>query len=905
MRAIALVYPALSLALAGQLLACDQMDAEGPAPVQPRGSGVPTGALEGPLATGPSGGVELSRAAETLGAPAAERDLGSPLVLDPALNAKLSKVYTEPGEIPQLQIEHEGKKLDLPLRHTHVSAQINGFVAEVQVTQTYQNPFDAAIEAIYVFPLPENSAVDDMKMVIGDRVIQARIKRRQEARETYEAAKREGYTAALLEQERPNIFTQSVANIAPGSEIEVVVRYVQDLTYDAGEYEFVFPMVVGPRFNPGEALEGKTGEGAHPDTTEVPDASRISPPIVGGGMRTGHDISIELSLDPTLPVLDLDVPTHEVDLVEEDGAMHVSLSKADSLPNRDFVVRYRVDQPEVQAAATAYKPKAEGNGFFSLVLQPPTLDVDELVGQREIIFVVDISGSMWGSPLGLAKEAMREALGRLRPVDTFNIITFAGRTAKLSEQPVVANQTHIRDALEFMRKASAGGGTHLANAVSDALSPPVAEGRHRYVFFLTDGYVGNEAAIFAGAEDLVQGLKHRGQRARVFGMGTGSSVNRHLLDGLAKAGEGVSVYVTLREEPTRAVDRFFSMIDHPVLTDIQIDWGELDVIAEDLEPRRIPDLFASRPVIVHGRYGKGGRSTVVVRGELAGKAFEMPIEVELPDQATEGRAIETLWARTRIARFERDLWHGSDPKAEQAITDLGLDFNIVTAFTSFVAVDTSKRVSKGDPSTIVQPVEAPEGVHPGKAGAKQLLGASGGNANALAYGHGSGGMGLSGRGQGGGGYGMGSIGISGIKAKPKAIGGKGRVDTGSGAGLLNKLAKKKESGPKAVAKHGVANVSGSIDKALIRKVIRRRQGAMRAAFEKALAKDPSLGGKLVVKFTIDGSGKVTKVEVTTDTVGDAAFAKAVARIFRRMRFPAPSAGGVVVVSYPLNFSAAR
>ncbi len=648
----------------------------------------------------------------------AERDMGKPLKLSQRALAEIGPVYTEPGEIPQLQIEQDGKKLDLPLEHTHVKAQITGFVARVEVTQTYKNPFDDPLEAIYVFPLPENSAVDDMRIKIGDRVIVAEIKKRKEARETYEQAKRDGHTAALLEQERPNIFTQSVANIEPGKNIDVVVSYLQTLTYDAGKYEFVFPMVVGPRFMPGEALDRPSqGSGWAADTTRVPDASRISPPILGGGMRSGHDISLELVANAGLPIRGWDAPTHDVEETATfDGTLKLKLIDADNIPNRDFVLRYEVDGELPQATLLSHANGQEG-GFFSLVIQPPSVDMEELVGQRELIFVLDVSGSMHGVPLQMGKDAMRHALRQLRPVDTFNVITFAGRTGTAFSAPRPANQTNLRQAMQFVDGLEAGGGTHMLQGVQAALSPTIEPGRHRYVFFMTDGYIGNEREIYAGTQQLIAALEERGQRARVFGYGLGSSVNRALLDAIGKHGKGTTVYSSTREDPTVPVNTFFRYIDHPILTDLDIDWGGLKV--KQVFPTVTPDLFASRPTVIHGRYEGSGKGTIRIRGIADGRAQTMKLAVNLPRREKEHAALATLWARSKIEDLERSMVNnGGHQQAVDAITKLGIDFRIVTAYTSFVAVDKTRTVD-GTLKTVVQPVEAPEGVDPSMAAPPQ------------------------------------------------------------------------------------------------------------------------------------------------------------------------------------------
>ena len=626
-------------------------------------------------------------------------------------------VLTDPGDLPELHVAGDASRR-LPLKHTHVKAQLTGFVAEVEVAQTFENPFTDPIEVVYVFPLPENSAVGAMRMKIGERIVRAKIEERHHARHIYEQAKRAGRTAALLEQERPNVFTQSVANIAPGETIDVVIRYLQDLTYDAGQYEFVFPMVVGPRFIPGTPLAAAmSGTGTYADTDRVPDASRISPPVLGKGERSGHDLTLELSAAGALPVKSFEVPSHDV--VTEtpgDGSLRLVLAAHDTIPNRDFVLRYRVAGKEPLATLTT---SGEGEGYFALVIQPPTLDVDELVGRRELIFVLDVSGSMSGVPIGMCKRAMRGALERLRPVDTFNVLTFAGATAQAFASPRPANAAHVERALAFVGSARAGGGTQMDNAVRAALDPTVTAGRHRYVFFLTDGYVGNEAEIIGGSKELVAALEARGQRARVFGFGVGSSVNRHLLDGLSRAGSGIAVYASAREDPARAVDQFFRYVDSPVLTDISIDWGDLG--ASEIYPQPIPDLFASRPIVLHGRHRQSRDATVVVRARDGERQLSLPVRVHHGSTAgPHGGVLGSLWARSKVGWIEEESWVGARPSGPEEITRLGLDFDLVTPYTSFVAVDESRVVGRGDPRTLVQPVETPEAVDPLAAGARTV-----------------------------------------------------------------------------------------------------------------------------------------------------------------------------------------
>lgn len=837
-----------------------------------------------------------------IGAPAAPQGV-MPLDLSPADMAAVRAVRTAPGRIPQLMVAVDGetKELPLPLEETRVFAELTGYIARVDVVQTYRNPFAEPIEAVYTFPLPENSAVDDFSMRIADRVIRGEIQKRADAKKTYEEAKAKGHTAALLEQERPNIFTQSVANIAPGESIEVTLRYVQHLTFDAGTYEFVFPMVVGPRFMPG-APTGHAGSGWSPDTDEVPDASRISPPVIGAGLRSGHDIDLEVLVDAGLPILDVQTPTHAVDAhTEGDGTMDVRLAQGDRIPNRDFVLRYRVGGEVPQAAAFAAPgPEGEG-GVVSLMVQPPQLDVDRLVGQREVVFVVDISGSMYGVPLAQAKAAMRRALRRLAPDDTFNVHTFAGTQAKAFAAPRPANETNLQSALAFIEKAQAGGGTMLNDAVKAALGD-VGEGRHRYVVFLTDGYVGNERQIFGHAEALVASQEKAGRKARVFGMGIGSSPNRHLIDGLARAGAGEAMYFGHEENPDGAVDRFYRSIDFPVLTDVTIDWGGLPVAADTVEPTVMPDLLATSPLVVLGKYSAAAEGVVTISGTMNGQTLRLPVKVSLPAPAKASKpvgewqrgpdprkaaALPSLWARSRVESLSRKLWQGPDEDAVKAITDLGLKYRLVTAYTSFVAVDRSRVVGDGKPATVVQPVQAPAGVNPAMAmPAHGVLGSMNGTAGGASYG--MGGLAVTGYGRGGGGM------AASAPAPRLGSAGGGRAAYGVGT-----VARRKVTPPKVMP--GKPIVMGGIDKSIIQRVIRRHRNQVRYCYERQLQKTPALKGKVKLKLVIRPDGNVAAVQVVDSTLKSEPVESCLMAKAKRWVFPASKSAGMVVVTYPFIF----
>src|SRR5437763_1428308 len=465
-------------------------------------------------------------------------------------------------------LDSTGKpKGECPLKHTDVKVNISGFLARATVTQEFQNPFKENIEAVYTFPLPQNAAVDDMTMLVGDRTVRGKILRREEAEAVYEAAKNNGQTASLLNQERPNIFTQSVANILPGEQIKITISYVETLKYEDGSYEFVFPMVVGPRYIPGNETGAQTnanGDGFAPNTDQVPDASRLTPRPVPEGMRAGHDVSIDLTLDAGVPIDGLSSKAQEVDVERpDDHRAHVRLKDQATIPNQDFIFRYDVAGKKIADALLTHS-SAPG-GYFTLILQPPERVTAEDVTPKELVFVLDTSGSMQGFPIEKAKETMKLALDNLYPSDTFNFITFSGDTHVLFPQPVPATKENLRKAQAFLQSRSGAGGTEMMKAIKAALDPSDDQSHVRIVCFMTDGYVGNDMEIISEVQ------KH--PNARVFSFGIGSSVNRFLLDKMAEQGRGEVEYVTLEDDGSAAARHLHERIRNPLLTDISIDWN--------------------------------------------------------------------------------------------------------------------------------------------------------------------------------------------------------------------------------------------------------------------------------------------------------------------------------------------
>ncbi|NJO14847.1 MAG: VWA domain-containing protein [Thioploca sp.] len=604
-------------------------------------------------------------------------------------------------EIVQMGGEKPSTKLEMPLQHTDVKIEVSGFVASATVTQHYQNPFDKPIEAVYTFPLPDDAAVNDMQMTIGQRTIKGIIKRKEEAKDIYEQAKRQGQRASLLEQERPNIFTQAVANIMPGDNIVITIQYVNILHYSEGSYELIFPMVVGPRYIPGEVAMGKSGTGWSPDTNVVPDASRITPPVLKPGERTGHDMALAIDLEAGVAIHQLHSTSHVIDINEVNPHHHtIKLHPADTIPNKDFILRYEVAAQTPTMATIAHHQ--DGRGFFTLMIQPQKTVTDTQVVPRELIFIVDTSGSMQGFPIEKSKEAMRRLIQGMRSTDIFNVVRFAGDTGILWEKPQPYTSEYAAEALRYIERFSGRGGTEMQKGILEALAQPASESRLRIAFLLTDGYVGDEPRILAAIEKARRG-------ARVFSLGVGSSVNRYLLNRAAEIGRGEAFYVRQDEDSSPVIDKFFQRVDRPSLAYIEIDWGKLDVY--ELYPSKIPDLWAGQPIQIHGRYTQGGEDTITVRGQLGTQPYEQKLSVQLPQNQPEHEAMATIWARQKVHELMNQMVRdGQTPELIEQITQLGLSFRLMTQWTSFVAVEEKVVNIEGKSQTVVQPVELPEGV---------------------------------------------------------------------------------------------------------------------------------------------------------------------------------------------------
>ena len=795
-----------------------------------------------------------------------------------------------------------------PLQHTDVKVEISGLFARTIVEQTYANPYPRTIEAVYTFPLSNHAAVDRMMMIVRsgetEKTIEGEVKERSIARAMYEDARESGYVASLLEQERPNIFTQSVANIEPGATVKVRIATIELARRKNGVAEYVFPMVVGPRYIPGHAASMPTlpdgwevregvvlrapagvevavetpfaaarltqlleraipvrapknetidqllqlgegvqfsakygngssergvyfparglgelngrffyaplgkdqGTGFAGDTNQVPDASRITPMPVKPSDRAGHDISVTVTIDSGGPAIrDIVSELHAVTRTRGSDSMEtVTLDDKKTIPNRDFILHWKTADTAIEPAffthvvqsSDANADASVQGGYFALMLEPPARVVPAEIRPRELIFVLDVSGSMNGFPVEKSKALARKAIASMRAGDTFNFITFAGATSVLWPEPRAANEENRKLAEDFVNGAYGAGGTEMMAAINAALvqdgrsgilpaklldmpadgrtvriavahngflrdvagttldagegrTIPVelsiampanpkklaiivdgtwetrngkrlfsaksakfedADARTRFVFFLTDGYIGNDQAVVAA-------VGQNARASRVFSFGIGNSVNRFLLEEMARAGRGTCEIVTLADEADGVIERLTRRIESPVLTDIELDISA-NLGIHDLLPAgdHLPDLYDQEPIVLMGRFDHAASGSITVRGRTGAGAWERTISVVLPETQTEHDVVKTLWARAKVdalllpklAAVENQ---SLDAPTKRAVIRLGESYSIATAYTSFVAIEKSRVVVGGKPLLVAVPVELPDGTN--------------------------------------------------------------------------------------------------------------------------------------------------------------------------------------------------
>ncbi|MEG5060982.1 VIT domain-containing protein [Microcoleus sp. A2-C5] len=590
-----------------------------------------------------------------------------------------------------------------PLKRTEVKAKIAGNISRVEVVQKFENPFPESLEAVYVFPLPDEAAVDDMEIKIGDRTIKADIKRRDEALEIYQKARQQGRTAGLLEQERDNIFTQSLANIKPGEKIEVTIRYTESLKFADGDYEFVFPTVVGPRY-------------ISQNTT---DADRINPPVLPPNTRSGHDIAVSVEIDAGVAIGNVRSTSHQITTERTGNTVRVQLAESDTIPNKDLILRYRVAGENTRA--TVLSQSDQRGGHFATYLIPALNYKNNEIVPKDVVFLMDTSGSQQGDPLAKSKELMRRFIQGLNPKDTFTIIDFANTAKALSTTPLANTEANRQRAINYIDALQANGGTELLNGIQTVMKFPATKtGTLRSIVLITDGYIGNEKEVLAQVQ---QSLKPGN---RLYSFGVGSSVNRFLLNRLAQVGRGTSQVIRQDEPSAAAAEKFFRQINSPVLTNIQISWEGVGEKPE-IYPIAPPDLFASQPLVLFGKKSDRTNGKLRIRGTQAGgKAYEQILPVNFAQSGGRQRestsvtptatdfgnsAVAQLWGRSRIQDLMNQMFGGETKSLVEAVTNTALNYHLLSEYTAFVAVSEEVRVEPDGSRRRVQvPVELPQGV---------------------------------------------------------------------------------------------------------------------------------------------------------------------------------------------------
>ncbi len=605
---------------------------------------------------------------------------------------------------PYFFVQGAGAEVDaLPLESTDVQVEIAGPIADVRVTQVYRNAGSRPLEARYVFPGSTRAAVHGMSVRLGERLITAQIREKQQARIDYEAAKREGRTSALLEQHRPNVFQMNVANILPGDQVRVELRYTELLVPEAGEYRFVFPTVVGPRY---------AGAPAAADAPSATPAERpwTAQPVLPQGTPSPSAFSLRAALRTPLGLQEITSSTHAIRVQREAGdatRAAVEIAPGSGSNDRDFVLGFRLAGEQIESGVLLQRGGPGGENYFLAMVQPPRAVPASRITPRDYVFVVDVSGSMHGFPLDTAKTLLAELIGNLRPSDTFNVMLFSGSNRMLAPRSVPATRANIDRALATIDQLQGGGGTELMPALRRVYGEAKPADLSRTIVVVTDGYVTVESEAFA----LVR--QQLGQ-ANLFAFGIGSSVNRHLMEGLARAGMGEPFIVTRPDEAKLAALRFRRMIDSPVLTAVKARFEGLD--AYDVEPAVLPDVLSERPVVMYGKWrGTPGRQAqLVVEGRAADGAYRQALPIAAPAaqaQDTPGSALRHLWARHRIAQLsDQEALDGGGAQRD-AILKLGLQHSLLTQYTSFLAVD--RVVRNPDPAGtagVEQPSPLPQGV---------------------------------------------------------------------------------------------------------------------------------------------------------------------------------------------------
>ena len=744
--------------------------------------------------------------------------------------------YAEKGEdadktlSPYFFIKSDDPETDrLPLKSTTAKVNIAGVIADVVVTQVYKNEGRKPLEAIYVFPASTKAAVYGMKMTIGERVVIANIRKREDARKAYEQAKQEGKSASLLEQQRPNVFQMNVANILPGDVITVELKYTELLVPVEGLYEFAYPTVAGPRYS------NRPAAGA-------PDSEKwISNPFLRQGELPTYNFDISIQLAAGLPIKEITCSSHKVN-IDYDGTNQASVrldSAERSGGNRDFILKYRLSGGKIESGLLLFE--GEDENFFLLMLQPQKRVSESQIPPREYIFIVDVSGSMHGFPLDISKKLLKDLIGKLRPYDLFNILLFSGGSSLMAEQSLPATTDNIQKAIYLIEHQQGGGGTELLPALKRALSLPKSEGFSRNVIIATDGYVSVEKEAF----DFIRNSLGK---ANMFPFGIGSSVNRFLIEGMARAGMGEPFIVTKPEEAQKEAEKLRLLIQKPVLTGINMEHEQFDIY--DVEPPGIPDVLAQRPVIVFGKWRGKARGKIILTGFAGNENFKHVIDVGSVKPLEINGALRYLWARHRIAHLSDYNQLSPDDKRIEEVTDLGLKYNLLTEYTSFIAVDSEVRLKNGQATTVTQPLPLPQGVSDLAVGGKGMM----------------------------------QFGKQQMRMNLPTL------SAPAQEAIVSKEDKNEKDKESAMIRLEKVIVSNGLSKEIVRRLIEGQMLPIQSCFHKELWKHLKKKGKIVAKIDVDSKGAIIKIVIVRDDSKNSSVVTCITRELLKLQMP-PSADG--------------
>ena len=559
--------------------------------------------------------------------------------------------------------------------NTDIRIEANGMVARTALKQTFRNDGSQWVEGVYVFPLPENAAVDHMKLHIGERFIEGEIREKEQAKKEYERAKREGKKASLVDQQRANLFTTAVANIAPGETITVEIEYQQTLTLDEGLYSLRFPLTMTPRFIPGTPTGDRKGSGWAADTTQVPDASLVTPPVVA--KSDDHKVTLHASVNAGVPLEYIASRYHPVNVNDKGTHHELEFANTDVPMDHDLEIVWR---PKAGTAPRALVFSEERNGdthLLVMLVPPETTNAPAVSMPRELIFIIDTSGSMHGTSIAQAQEALLLALDGLQPSDRFNVIQFNSVTHALFDNSVMASAGNVVLARRYVESLTANGGTQMRPALTKAIQSEFDDNFLRQIIFITDGSVGNEAELFQMIENDLGA-------ARLFTVGIGSAPNGWFMQKASEVGRGTYTYISALHEVNEKMARLFRKIEQPQVTNIALEWPSGLV---DVYPTVVPDLYAGEPVIVNARLRSKPAlgDALLVTGNSAGGEWSAAVDLAT---TKDDAGIAALWARARIAELGNQQRRGADPDViRKGIVDTALEHHLVSKYTSLVAVD--------------------------------------------------------------------------------------------------------------------------------------------------------------------------------------------------------------------------